>query len=397
MKFKLNKVLAGCAIFSALAFVGQAQAAGTVAGTSISNTANLTFSVGAVAQNPVASNTVSFVVDNKVLITVVNDNAGAASIVTPGGTGFVHKFKVTNGGNSPQDVLLALTSTGFAGQSLFGGTDNFDVTGCSVFAESTAAGTTYESATDTATFIDELAPDAAKEVYAVCGVPATRVNNDVSIVSLKATAAVGGGAGAQGAALVQTTGANTAGIDIVFADAAGSDDAVRDGSHSARGSYLVQAATLSVTKTAAPICDPSNFITNPKNIPGSFVRYSITIANAAGAGASATLGSMTDAIDAANLTFDPNLIAPTGSSCDTASPAESAAGRAFKLSCVGGSRACVATPAYKTGASDADGFDYTAGTVTANFATGLAAEGTYGAGELKAGESVRLDFNVQVK
>src|SRR5207249_743725 len=116
-------------------------------------------------------------------------------------------FTVTNTGNSVQD--FSLSAANLAGGSLSGVTDNFDTGACSVKVESgTTAG--YQALEDTATFIDELAPDASKTVYVVCAIPLSRVDGDGAVISLTAEARVGGTPGGTvGAALTQTTGANT--------------------------------------------------------------------------------------------------------------------------------------------------------------------------------------------
>lgn len=392
---KTNKALATSIVLGALAFMGQAQAAGTGAGFVISNTANLNFSIGAVAQNPIASNTVSFVVDNKVNFLLVEDQGGTGVIVTPGATAQIMKFKLTNTGNSTQDFTFT-TANLASGTTLFGNTDSFDVSSCQVFVDSAANNGTYESAVDTQPYVDELAPDASKAIFVRCTIPSTVVNNDFSVSNLIASVATGGTPGTQGAPLAQTTGANTNGIDVVFADAAGTDDSARDGKVSARAAYLVRSATLSIVKSNAPICDPVNFNSNPKNIPGAYVRYTIDITNAAGAGASAVLGNITDTIQSANLTFDANLGAPTATKCDTP---ENGLDYAFKLTCsgVGNGRACATAPRYQTGTADADGFNYNTGIITGNMTTALQAEGSYAAGEIKAGETVRIEFNAIVK
>ena len=160
---------------------------------------------------------------------------------------------------------------------------------------------------DTATFIASLAAAASKTVYVVCSIPSTQVNGDVAVVGLKATAQVAGSCSTSCTALVQTAGANTAGVDTVFGDAAGTDDAARDAAFSARDAYKVTSATITVTKTATIVCDPVESTTNPKNIPGAIVKWTLTISNAAGAGASAILSTVTDTLDA-NTTFDTNLV-----------------------------------------------------------------------------------------
>ena len=305
-----------------------ALAAGVASGTTVNNQASLSYSVGGVTQTAILSDgdtvtagvqQTAFVVDNKVNLTVVEVGAAFTPVV-PGQTGAVTTFTVTNNGNTVQDYSLASTNlaTGQLATPITGA-DNFDTTGCAVFVESNAVADGYQVGTDTATFIDELLPDANKTVYVVCTIPAAQVNNDIANVSLTATTRVGGAAG-QGAVQAATVGANTAGVDVVFADVAGTDDTgtstaspavpgVRDGTNSARDQYKVVTATLAVTKTVTPICDPSNGNTNPKNIPGADVQYAITIANTGGS--AATLTQITDAV-VAQLGFDSKLNAGTG-------------------------------------------------------------------------------------
>ena len=384
---------------------GVAHAGGTASGTTVSNTATLNFSVGGVAQPGIGSSATgnssgagtptTFVVDKKVNLTVTTVDATFVA-VTPGSTGQVTTFDVTNLGNDPQDFALASLQKA-SGTTLFGGTDNFDATACSAFVESGATAG-YQPLQDVATFIDELAPDATKRVYVVCSIPAGQVNGDVAVVTLTATARAGGAVGSLGAALIETVGANTAGVDIVFADGAGSDDAARDASFSSRDAYKIASSSISVAKTATLICDASNGTTNPKNIPGAIIRWTITVSNAAGAGASATLSTVTDALSVAT-TFDVNLVTGAGGAagCSSATgTAESGAGKGFKLSATGTTRASLALPRFFTSASDADGIDLAAGNVTVNFATALPTEAGYASGELKAGESVTVYFNVTI-
>lgn len=382
---------------------GTVHAAGTASGTTISNQATLNYSVGGVGQPAIGSSQAgntsgagtptTFLVDNKVNVTVTTTDATFVSVV-PGATLQVTTFSVTNTGNTVQDFALASLQAA-NGQILFGGTDNFNATACSQFVESNAVPNGYQVGVDVATFIDELAADASKTVYVVCSIPAVQVNGDDAVVALRATARAGGGAAVLGAVLTETAGADTAGVDIVFGDAAGSDDPVRDAQHSSRSAYRVVSSTLSVAKTATLICDPFNSTTNPKNIPGAIVRWTITISNTGAA--SASLSTVTDTINA-NTTFDANLVTGAGGAagCSSATgTAENAAGRGFKLSLAGTTRPA-GYPKFFTTANDADGANLNAGVVTVSYATAMPAEGTYAAGELKAGESVTVYFNVTV-
>ena len=275
-----------------------ALAAGTVAGTSISNSATINYSVGGVGQAPITSNAVSFVVDRKINLTVATTDAAAIS-VTPGSSGNVLTFTVTNNGNGTQDFALsAIALTG--GAAKFSGSDNIDASSISVYADVNGNGT-YEAVTDTATYIDELAPDASKSVFIVASFAAGLANGDIASYHLLAEARAGGGGGSLGGALTQTAGADTAGsVDIVFADGQGSataSEVARDAKYSSQSDYKVSTATLSVTKTSTVVSDPFNGAVNPKAIPGAVVEYTITISNGAG-GAAATGITVSDSLNA---------------------------------------------------------------------------------------------------
>ena len=414
-----RSLLAGIAFIAGLGFLSTpafAQTAGgTASGTDITNQATLNYAIAGTGQPAVNSNTTTFKVDNLVRV-VVAEVGGAFTAVAPNATGQVTTFTVTNTGNTSQDFALSANGAIANAQTVvLGGitytdsniTSGFNVTGCQAFVEN---GTTvgYQALQDTAQAVLSLSPNSGSNsatVYVVCNIPsnATATNGNNALVSLTATTSNAGTCAAAGTGCVtttQTAGADTPGVvDVVFADAAGSDDALRDGIHSARDVYQVLAAVISVNKTVTVVCDPLNFNLNPKNIPGAYVRYEITIANAVGA-ASATLTDINDALNV-NTSFDADQRTGTAAAC-AASPPASATGSGFRLACTGGSRACVATPVFFTTAQDGDAMFFNSSTVTARFGTGggtvtgtqaLPAEGAYTAGELKGGESVTIRFN----
>jgi uncharacterized repeat protein (TIGR01451 family) len=231
-------------------------AAGTPSGTTISNSATLTYVIGAGPVITANSNAVSFLVDEKINLSVLG---GATTNVVPGATAQATAFTVTNLSNSPLDFNLAVTSV-IAG-------DNFDPTACSAFVENGATAG-YQPAQDTATFIDELAANANVTVYAVCDIPASVVTANTALVGLTATArgtftgpngtyvATGGSVGA---IINQTAVADTAGsVDIVFADGAGTEDPARDAAYSAHNTYSVTVpVVMSLTKTVTSVVDPN--------------------------------------------------------------------------------------------------------------------------------------------
>ncbi|HEX6591113.1 MAG TPA: hypothetical protein VF050_03865, partial [Moraxellaceae bacterium] len=252
---KTRNTRIGLALAAGLLTVGampQAFAAGTTAGTTVSNTASVAYSVGGTAQTAVSSNASTFKVDRVVNVTVAQ--SGGATTVAPGSSAQVIAFTVTNNSNSVQDFKLDAAN-------LVG--DNFDGTITGVYVESGAT-TNYQSAQDTATFIDELAADTTITVYVVANMPNGIVTGNTANVSLQATAyQTTDGTGAYvatagtlaPAASAQTnvgSADNTTFTDTVFGDAAGtySGDVAKDGKHSATNSYTVNTAALTVAKSS---------------------------------------------------------------------------------------------------------------------------------------------------
>ncbi len=305
-KTKISFRLAALLVIATLSGLAaqNAMAAGTASGTSISNQASLAYTVGGVSQTGITSVATAFVVDNKVNLTVTEGNTTFTTVV-PGQLAAVTTFTVTNNGNTAQDYALTGANVA-AGQVLFALTDNFQAANVLAFVDNPGAGGTagiYDVAFDTAIFIDELAANGTATVFVVTNIPLAQVNNDAALVSLTAITHDAGAVGL-GALTADLLAANTVGVDVVFADAAGSDDAVKDGTHSARDAYKVVSAIISIAKTVTPVCDPLNGNVFPKNIPTSAVQYAITITNTGSA--AATLGQATDALNAA-LLFDPLL------------------------------------------------------------------------------------------
>lgn len=294
--------LLGAAGLGALAVLGAnpAHAAGTTAGSSITNTVTVAFSVGGIGQTGTsASDTLT--VDRRINLTVAEVGT-TTTTVTPGAVNQVTAFTVVNTSNAPLDLALtAAQQTGGAGAH--SNTDSFDVTNVRIFRDVNANGT-YEAGTDTlVTYLDEVAADASVQVLVVADVPLAQANNAVAAVVLTATGREAGGAGSQGAALTQTAGANTGSMDTVFGDGGGATDSARDAAFSARDDYTVSAATLSAIKSSRVISDPVNGVSaNAKMIPGAVIQYCIAISNASGS-ATATSVAITDPIPT-NLTYD---------------------------------------------------------------------------------------------
>ncbi|WP_242187400.1 hypothetical protein [Sphingomonas sp. CARO-RG-8B-R24-01] len=271
---------------AAVASIGTAQAQtasqSTAAGTSISNTASVAYTVNGTAQTT-NSTTATFVVDRKVNFTVVVDQTTKTQ-VNLGDTQVYTKFKVTNTTNGTQDFLLDPDQSQIA-NGLVAGIDDFDMLNVKAYVDSNNNGV-YDPGVDTATFIDELAPDASVEVFIVGNVPAAGTISQAN-VDLHVTAAAGGQTGLQGTALVATdlnlaNADNT--VDIVFAD--DDDDGIgvdilRNGQGRAYASFEIgtRNVALTVTKSALVLSDGVNTL-NPKALPGATVQYCLLVRNA---------------------------------------------------------------------------------------------------------------------
>ena len=335
----------GAAALGALAVLGAqpAYAAGTAAGSTITNTVSVAFQVGGVNQTgTTASDTLT--VDRKVNLTVAEIGTTTTQ-VSPGQLAAVTSFTVTNTSNATLDFALAAAQqTGGAGAHT--NTDTFDVTNVKIYKDN--GDNVFNSSTDTlVTYLDELPADGSATVFVVADIPLALATNSVAAVTLTATGREGGTSGSLGVALVQTTTANTAGMDTVFADAAGATDAARDAAFSAKDDYTVQAAALSALKSSRIVSDPVNNTTNPKMIPGATIEYCIQIANAAGS-ATATSVAITDPLPV-GVTYDSTFGIKTNGTVTTGTcNADGAGSGTFASNTVSGTLASVAAGEVKT-------------------------------------------------
>ncbi|MBT8132833.1 MAG: hypothetical protein KJO35_11230, partial [Gammaproteobacteria bacterium] len=313
---------------------------GTRAGTSVFNQAQVQYRVNNVDQTPVLSdndadasngiNATEFVVDRKLDVLVaersLNYNSATSPGSVPGQTDAVLAWTVTNEGNQTQDFLVSAFATGF---DPFGGTDNFDATGMSVFVD-VDGDDMYDPLVDTATHVDELDINQSVTVFMVATIPASRVDGDIAAYVLQAQVAEGGSAGSAGAAITTddaATADTTLGVEDVFADGENSNyagDGDRDGIHSSEDAFEVSSAVLSVLKNSTVISDPFTCPggvcpggASPKAIPGAIVEYVVTLSNAAG-GSSATNIVVSDDLSSEmggatpSLAFVPDQYGATG-------------------------------------------------------------------------------------
>ncbi len=262
-------------------------AAGTDAGTTISNQAQVDYAVGGNAQTFILSDPAGnsipggasgalpteFLVDNRVDFTLVESGLAGHTPVTPGQNGEYVQFTLQNTGNATQDFRLVPSNLLAAFGPVNALTDTeVDMSALQVYVDNDANG--LDTGVDQA-FVDELAEDGAVDIYIVANADVTLVNGDIANVNLQAIVADPGAAGLGTDTVDDFGSADTAGIDVVFAEGGALGDGILD----AQDGFIVSSAALSITKTATLISDPFNGALNPKAIPGAVVEYVITVAN----------------------------------------------------------------------------------------------------------------------
>jgi uncharacterized repeat protein (TIGR01451 family) len=257
---------------SSVGALSSAYAVGTPSGTSITNTATVDYSVGSVAQTQLTAASTPFQVDTRIDFTVT-EVGSSATIVTPGQTNValtMTTFRVSNTGNSTQGYTVAATNEPVGGAPTWGGpgnNDTVDVNNVRLFVDD---GDGVFDAGDTATSINSLPMDNNLLVFVFADIPLV-ANNSYANVRLTAQATAVGG----GAPLDDTPTADTAGVEIVIADAG------LNNSESDIDQYWIQSAALSLSKSSTLISDPFNGTgANRKAIPGAVIEYTITVSNA---------------------------------------------------------------------------------------------------------------------
>jgi uncharacterized repeat protein (TIGR01451 family) len=239
-------------------------AAGTVAGTDIQNIASATFDTptGTVT---IQSNTVIFKVDELLDVTVASTNPGDVA-TTPGATGNVLSYRVTNTGNGSEAFSLVANTNN--------GGDDFDPTLQQIIIDTNNNGV-YDPGIDTVyvagTNDPVLNPDQSLIVFVITSTPSSVVNGNRADVGL--TAAAKTGTGAPGTSF---PGAGQGGGNAVVGTT-GADGV-------ASGFLAVQAATVTLVKSAT-ILDPFG---GNRPVPGAIITYSL-VANVAGTGSLANL------------------------------------------------------------------------------------------------------------
>jgi uncharacterized repeat protein (TIGR01451 family) len=292
-----HRLLPSCsviAVLAALALPAPAEAAGTRAGSTISNTASASFDTGA-GTTTVDSNRVDLLVDELLDVTV--DSSNPADVpTTPGATGQLLTFSVTNNGNGVE--AFGLTTIANAGG------DNYDPAVTQIYLDNGDG--LFDASTDTlytpGANDPSLNPDQSITVFVLATTPGTVVDSNRGIVSLVAAAKTGTGDPGDSFA-----GQGEGGGDAVV----GSTGA--DGTDA--GAFVVSAATVTLVKSAVVI----NSLGTADPIPGATITYTI-VATVAGSGSVSGL-AITDNIPA-DTSYIPGSITLGGSGVSDAADAD---------------------------------------------------------------------------
>jgi uncharacterized repeat protein (TIGR01451 family) len=270
----------------ALASARQGFAAGTPAGTAITNSAQVNYTVGASTGTATSNTTTTTVLQ---ILNVVATVQTPSVAVTPGDLKKPLTFRITNTGNGPDTFQLTPLST-LAG-------DNFDpvlVAPSSVYFDTDNSGdyssgdVAYVPGADLT-----LAADASVTVFVLNNIPTGLNNGDEGRSQISAVRK--GGAGTAGQEIV---GGGVGGINAVFGS---SGDQATQG-----GKYVVaNNVTLSAVKTQS-FADP---LGGSRPIPGATITYSVAVT--AGGTGTATAATFSDAIPA-NTTYKPGSIKLNG-------------------------------------------------------------------------------------
>jgi len=213
--------LAGLLLVPVMLMAGTAHAAGTVAGTNISNTANVSYTVGTTPFNK-PSNTVTTVVSQ---ITDINITALNSPVsVNPGDAASAMAFKVTNTGNG-LDTFNLLANSAILG-------DQFDPTAPVIYADGNGDNI-YQPLTDTvvAATTAALPADGYATFFVVNGIPATVLDTQIGLTALTGTSIT-----ATGVAGTVTAGAGVGGVDVMVGAAGGTA--------TTQGNYIVTSITI---------------------------------------------------------------------------------------------------------------------------------------------------------
>jgi len=248
-------------------------AAGTAAGTTVSNSASLTYTVSGAVQPTVSTqNAATFVVDKKIDFSLVHDDDPKHIITTPGSEDVERSFTLENTTNKIQDFTVTATSLA-SGKVYNSQTDDSEVENLEISVN----GGAWTTGTVT---IADLGVDASITIAVRSDIPSTNVDGNVMNIQLEATAVKDGTTTAE----TSTSSVDDKDVeDTVLAEGAGytGDDNVEfNGKYAAWAGYVINSPVLTLIKSSCVYKDlVSGVSADAKRIPGSTITYLFDIEN----------------------------------------------------------------------------------------------------------------------
>jgi hypothetical protein len=254
----MNKLIPWSGLFLASLFTVQSHAAGTSAGTSISNTASVSYDVGG-ATISANSDPAVITVQELINVTVISQDSGNVSVSSPE-TGAELKFNVTNTGNGDEAFIISQVNIGG---------DQFDVTLSTIYLDDGDG--VFEPGTEDVAYDNStpstIAPDASITIWVTSNIPGSLSNSDTSEVQVSALSKTFSDDGQTdpnpGAVVI---GAGTSSTDAVYGNAAANADDT--------ATFVVSAIEVVIVKAISSITD--QFGTS-QPVPGAEVVYSLTV------------------------------------------------------------------------------------------------------------------------
>jgi len=254
----MNKFMVWTSLLVGSLFALQSHGAGTSAGTTISNTASVSYEVGgATVTND--SDPATIIVQELINVTIVSQDSGNVSVSSPE-TGAELKFQVTNTGNGDEAFIISQVNIGG---------DEFDVTLSTIYLDDGDG--VYEPGTDDVPYDNStpstIAPDDSITIWVTSDIPDSRNNNDTSEVQVSALSKTfsDDNQSNPNAGDVVTDGGDSTTDAVYGTGAANADDTAI---------FVVSAIQVVITKVISGIDDQ---LGGSQPVPGAEVGYSLTV------------------------------------------------------------------------------------------------------------------------
>lgn len=251
---KFYHSLAVTVLLLSMALPGAAHAAMTAAGVNISNTATVTFTPPGGDPETINSNTATIQVDEILDVTVVSNDAGYVSALTPSSDNPL-SFTVTNTGNGSEAFELSILPPA--------GADQFDPANIRIYLDDGDG--IFEILEDTLLGVNpSLDAGASRVVFVVSNIPEGLTGDDLGLALLKAEAVT---------ALI-TVGADEPGFTFEGQGSDGSDAVVggTQADATAENGYIVPQVTGALEKTQSVL----DGFGGANAISGATITYTLT-------------------------------------------------------------------------------------------------------------------------